>query len=377
MLCPHCSLGDIPEGSDRCPLCGTMASANVIVESSADKTLEAVQEALADQFHITGTLSLGARSFVYAAQDVAAERPVALKVIPVPGGVEHDVAQRFARQAGLAESLGHPHVVPLYQRGSQRSFVWYTMEHVRARTLAHMLRDDGPMRLAQLCRIVDEVAQAVDHAHRQTVIHGNLKPSNIFVDSTGRVRVSDFAVIEALCPPIVRRPEYMAPEQLFGQTVGPRADQYALAVVSFQCLTGELPFVGDSSAEIQELHEAGTAPDVRDRLPDLPEYAAQTIHRALSRNPVDRFPSVLDFASVLSLRKRPARLTAPAIAPRDPETEPFVLVGDDERGWLGRWIGRGLLVAALGTAVWYYGPARLWEDVRGLVNRAPEIGSVV
>jgi hypothetical protein len=373
MLCPHCSVGDIPDGSDTCSLCGTTASAKVIVESSADKTLQAVQEALADYFRITGILSIGERSFVYTAEHIADERPVALKVIPVPGGVPNDVAQRFARQAGLAASLGHAQIVPLYQRGSHGSFVWYAMEHVRARPLAQVLKDDGPMRLSQLCRIVDEVAVALDHAHRQSVLHGNLKPSNIFVDPAGWIRVSDFAVIEALCPPIVRRPEYMAPEQLLGQPVGPRADQYALAVVAFQCLTGERPFVGDSPAEIAELHEAGTSPDIRDRLPDLPEYAAQAIHRALSRNPPKRFPSVLDFASVLSLRSRPSRPAALAIAPREPGTEPFVLVGDLGRGRLWRWIGKGLLAAALATAVFYYGPARLLEDARGLVNRVPEV----
>lgn len=354
MICPRCSVADIPEGAHQCPLCGFHPSA-IMVEQPVDAALETVQNALGEQFEIQAVLRLGERSFVYLAREYARDRLVALKVIPVPQLVDHELIQRFERQAGLAASLQHAHIVRVHSYGATRAFLWYTMDHVRALSLAEVLRGSGPMDLETCLRIVEQVASALDHAHRLEIVHGNLRPSNIFVDQERWVQVSDFAIREAFGrparagAPVVQLPEYMAPEQFYARTVGASADQYALAVIVFQCLTGTLPFVGDSFEEVARLQANEPPPRLSDLRPDLPLHVLDAVQRGLAKVPAGRFPTVLDFAAALATGRRsrasagfPRRISAPgaAAAPAPP-----VLVVSEAGGRL--WRRRVLMAAAV------------------------------
>jgi len=365
MICPRCSVADIPDDTHQCPLCGFAPNGNVIVDQPVqDEVLHAVQQSLGDKYLIEAVLRLGERSFVYLAEEVARERVVALKVIPVRNLVDHELAKRFERQAELAASLTHSHIVPVYDFGTTRTFLWYTMEHVRGQSLAELLRGSGPMDLETCMRIAEQVASALDYAHRREVVHGNLKPTNIFVDEKRWVRVSDFAVLDAFgrptAPeggaPVLHKPEYLAPEQFYARSAGASADQYAFGVVLYQCLAGSPPFVGDSFEEVARLHATEPPPRLSRLRADLPVYVMEAILRSLSKVPAGRFPTVLDFTSALSSgfgvsATRRSSASAPSVRPSAPQSTAVLVVDGGGRGRTLKRAVLGSLALAVVAAV--------------------------
>lgn len=362
MICPRCSIGEIPDAGAPCTVCGFLPGTNVVVEEPPlDEVLEGVRKVLGSRFDVQVLLKVGERSLVYLARELGHDRLVALKVIPVAGGVDGPVAQRFALQANIAVGLKHAHIVPVHDYGSSHSFVWYTMPHVQDPTLSEWLRRSGPLDPESCAMILGQVAAGLDYAHRQTVVHGNLKPRNIFVSQEKWVRVANFALLEAFRLPggqaaaMPARPEYMAPEQFHGRGVGPSVDQYALGVIAYECLTGVLPFVGDSFEEVARLHLSEPPPPLTAHGATVPAPMTDAVLRALGKVPAERFPTVLDFASALN----------PAVAPRPsgPErrsgpahpSQSQVLLVDPEAPRRRRRLG--LLVAATTITV---GSALFW-----------------
>ena len=362
MICPRCSIARIPEGSHECPLCGFKPATNVLVEqAAADEAWQAVQQALGDRFWLEGLERLGERSFVYRARELATERDVALKVVPVSLGVDHELAQRFERHAAQAAQLRHAHIVSILQYGVTRRFLWYAMEYAEARPLSEVLRDAAPMDLEAVLRIAEQAASALDFAHRRGVVHGNLKPSNILVDARQWVRVTDFAVLEAFgrprAPqqgaPVLHRPEYMAPEQFYSRGVGASADQYALAVIVYRCLSGSLPFVGDSFDEVARQQTNEAPPRLSDVRRDLPVSVLDAVQRALSKTPAGRFPTVLDFTAALSGAPKPvAPVTRSRPADEVPVETPLLVVDTPQR-FSGKRIlaivAAAIILAVIGT----------------------------
>lgn len=323
MICPRCTVAEIAE-SGHCVLCGFSPAAGVILQESViNEVKQVVQQATADRFRIQALLRLGERSLVYLAYEMAHERLVALKVIPVREGVRQALANRFERQAALYQALRQAHIVTMHAFGTAATFLWYTLEHVKGDSLGDVLRERGPLSLELCLGIADQVATALDYAHRRGVPHGNLKPSNIFLDDRW-VRVGDFAILEAFgreasgAGPSRRLPEYLAPEQFYARSPLASADQYALAIIVHQCLTGTLPFIGDSFEEVARRQARDAPPSMADIRKDLPVPMSEAVSRALSKQPAGRFPSVLDFVTALGAAQAPApvpRRSAPARRP--------------------------------------------------------------
>jgi serine/threonine protein kinase len=365
MICPRCSIAEIREGTHQCPLCEFTPHAGVLLdEDVVDEVRDAVQHALREWYRIDAVERLGERSFVYRARDLSAERDVALKVIPVPNLVDHELAQRFERNVSRAAELRHAHIVTVTQFGTKRAFLWYAMDFVRGRSLMEVLRESGPMELEPCLRIVEQVGSALDFAHRSGVLHGNLKPSNILLDAVGWVRVSDFAVLEAFGPPraaqagapVVHRPEYLAPERFVERTTGASADQYALAVIVYQCLTGSLPFVGDAFEEVARQHAEDAPPRLSEARSDLPVPTMEAVQRALSKVPALRFPSVLDFTSALSGSGRRTR-SRPGESSSEPKPDPPVLLVQQPRRLSARTVAVSVLVVVggfLAASAWAF-----------------------
>ncbi|MBE0594436.1 MAG: protein kinase, partial [Gemmatimonadales bacterium] len=378
MICPRCSIARIPDGTHECPLCGFKPASNVLVEQAAvDEAWQAVQQALGDRYWLEGLERLGERSFVYRARELATEREVALKVVPVSQSVDHELARRFERYAAQAAELRHAHIVPVFQYGVTRRFLWYAMEHVEARSLSEVLREPGPMELEPCLRIAEQVASALDFAYRRGVVHGNLKPSNILVDSRQWVRVTDFAVLEAFgrprAPvagaPVLHRPEYMAPEQFYARAVGASADQYALAVILYRCLSGSLPFVGDSFEEVARQQASDSPPRLADARRDLPVPVLDAIQRALSKVPAGRFPTVLDFTAALSGASRAA---TPVVTPQDtgaqPSESPLLVIDAPRRFTVKRVLAGAAAVVALALLASAGLRPDLWRSAAGRVG---------
>jgi serine/threonine protein kinase len=269
-----------------------------------DEVLETVQRELEGRFQINVLLRHGTRSVVYVADELPHKRMVALKVIPLQRGMNPDLA-RFQREASVAASLSHSHIARVLGFGKTRALLWYSMEYVKGHSLADLQRDSGPLDLDTCQKILEQAASALDYMHRRGVTHGNLKPSNILVDREEWARVSDACIMNALADPARRSrmtsgsPEYMAPEQFRARAAGPSADQYALGVVAYECLSGNLPFVGDAPDELERLHRLEAPTPLEQSRDDLPPHVREAIHRALSKTPGERFPTVLDFVAML------------------------------------------------------------------------------
>jgi serine/threonine-protein kinase len=251
-------------------------------------------------------------SLVYLAHEVELNRYVALKVLPLQLALATDAAERFKREARIAASLDHPHIVPIHQIGSRETFLWFTMKFVRGRSLVEHIGKGGPLELVHCLGIVEQIAGALHYAHERGVVHRDVKPANVMIDEDGWALVCDFGVAKAFgAVPLTQTggtmgtPSHMSPEQLYGQPLTGRSDQYSLAIMTYECLAGVPPFTGNSLGEVLRQHCLEPPPRLTDVRPDIPTHVADALVRAMSKKPEERFDDVLDFVVALGGR-RPA-----------------------------------------------------------------------
>src|SRR2546427_10198412 len=291
MKCPRCSLFDIPDGAPGCAVCGyqlpgitaetTPPPAASAPPTSALTELDARRE-LAREFRIEALLPTEdeATTAVYLAYDPRQDRQVQVKVAPRQPLRDAGAEDRFRRAAEAAAALDHPHIIPTYRSGATASFLWFSTKHVEGRSIAEIVRTDGPMDLAPCLRTLEQVASALDYAHRRGVFHGALVPASVIVDANQWALVGDFAVADVMA---AGRP---TAQLLHARGPTPGADQCALAALVYQCLSGMAP-ASDTPANLS---------DVR---PEIPRHVSDALERALSSRPAVRFPSVLDFVAAV------------------------------------------------------------------------------
>jgi serine/threonine protein kinase len=243
---------------------------------------------------------------VFLAQDLVLERQVAIKVLPPD--LSHDVRliPRFQQEAKTAAKLDHPNIIPIYRVESEAGLNYIVMKYVNGSSLDQLL-EQGPISIENARRILREAALALGHAHQRGIVHRDVKPANIMIESDGRVVLTDFGISKALdgssaltgTGNIIGTPHYMAPEQAKGLAIDGRADQYGLGVVGHQILTGKQPFEG-SSHSILYKHVFEAPPRIFEVRPDAPADLCAALDRALSKEPERRFPSMEDFAAAVS-----------------------------------------------------------------------------
>lgn len=385
MTCPRCAIGDLADDTGKCVLCGFLPSATtaVAVEKSAvDEVQETVQRELDGKFRVNVLLRHGSRSSVYLADEVESNRLVALKVIPLQRGMNPDLTI-FEREAGVAASLSHAHIVPILAFGHTKALLWYSMEYIKGRSLADLLRDSGPMDLETCQKILEQVASALDYLHRRSVTHGNVKPDNILVDADRWAMVSDACVMGSLRPMseqgnarvLTGSPEYMAPEQFRARSVGASADQYSLGVVAYECLTGNLPYVGDSPEEMERMHRADILEPVSKTVEDLPDHVSHAVQRALGKTPTIRFATVLDFVAMLRRDWAPQTTTETMVPDNRPSRPSHVFVIDAPKRRL-RWlwlIAATVVVAITAAGYYWFGSNRTPMPIQGNVAEISDI----
>jgi serine/threonine-protein kinase len=268
-------------------------------------------------YRVVREVGHGGMAAVYLAQDPRHGRQVALKV------VNADVAasvgrQRFLQEIQVAARLLHPHILPVFDSGESAGRLWYAMPYVAGETLQRRLVREPRLTLTEAVGIAREVAFALDYAHREGVIHRDIKPGNILL-ADGQALVADFGIARALHPePVPERgpserltetgialgtPAYMSPEQALGLTeVDGRTDIYALGCVLYEMLAGEPPFGGPSAQAIMGKRLGEPVPSVRRLRAAVPESLERAIQQALARLPADRFATAAGFAAALDWR---------------------------------------------------------------------------
>ncbi len=299
--------------------------------SVVDEIEATVRSALASEYRIEGLLGRGGMSVVFLARDVQLNRPVALKVLPLKFAEEKTAPERFRQEATIAASLDHPHITPVHRYGTTPEFLWYSMKYIRGQSLEETLRDLGRLGLHSCLSLVEQAASALEYAHRRGVVHRDMKPANVMLDENSWAYVCDFGVAKATgnvkltqTGGTIGTPAYMSPEQLYGQSVDGRSDQYSLAVMTFELLAGRHPFVAHSVGEVVRMHCVEPAPHLSDIRPDLPGRVTEGVLKAMSKQPDERFDSVLDFLSSIGGR-RPPRAPQPRASTEVSEaiTEPI------------------------------------------------------
>jgi serine/threonine protein kinase/tetratricopeptide (TPR) repeat protein len=274
-----------------------------------DESLAGLPDVLADRFVVEREIGRGGMAAVFLAHDRKHSRSVAIKVLQreVAANVG---ANRFLHEIAIAARLQHPHIVPVHDSGEAEGFVYYVMPYVAGETLRARLEREPQLKLDEAQHIVREVADALDYAHRNGIVHRDVKPENILL-SNGHALVLDFGIARAVSesadgeritfPGIaVGTPAYMSPEQASGgHTIDGRADVYALGCVSYEMLAGHPPFLGTTHREILGRHSLDPVPSLRTSRPGIPVFVESAIEKSLAKSPVDRFESAGEFSSAM------------------------------------------------------------------------------
>ena len=305
LVCANCST-PLPGGSKYCNECGTPVpgqGAPPRYGSGPTDLRHALQMATAGEYEIHHELGRGGMGSVFLAREIGLDRLVAIKVLPPNLMFDEGLIERFKREARMVAKLHHPNIIPVYRVHSSHNLAFYTMHFVPGRSLAEIMGPNRVPSLQEVERIIMEAAAGLGYAHKRGVIHRDVKPANILIDAEGHVHLTDFGIAKALVGStqltetgaVIGTPQYMAPEQCEGRMVDGRADQYSLAAVGYQLLTGQPPFVSDSMKELL-YHHLFTPPRPLNAIrPETPLPLRDTIHKALSKDPSERFDTMEDF----------------------------------------------------------------------------------
>jgi predicted Ser/Thr protein kinase len=297
-------------------------------ESIPEELEEALRRELSSQYQVTDLLGRGGMSLVYLAQEVDLNRQVAIKILPLQFLHGPASAERFEREAKIAASLDHPHIVPIFRVGATSTFLWYTMKRIRGRSLEQVIMERGALPFPEVLGVVEQVGSALQYAHRHGVVHRDVKPANVMIEDSGWALVCDFGVARAFGSVSLTQtgaslgtPRYMSPEQFEGQPVDGRCDQYSLAILVWEALTGGVPFTGDSLGELIRKHLLEPPPQLSAVKPEIPEAVSAAVYRAMSKKPAERFPDVAAFVAALggqAVPQIPAGFTGPTPVAKRP-----------------------------------------------------------
>jgi eukaryotic-like serine/threonine-protein kinase len=284
--------------------------------SEADVLLPLLVEATAGEYEILGELGRGGMAAVYLARDLALNRKVAIKTMLSEFIGRQAMVQRFKREAQMAAGLSHPHIVQIHSVKQTNRIVYFVMKFLEGRGLDSIITEHGALELDMTRLILQQAASALSFAHHRGVIHRDVKPANIMIDENGWAVMTDFGIAKVddgsnltATGTAIGTPHYMAPEQFHNQPLTAAADQYALAIVAYEMLTGKKPFDGNTLAEIITQHLFSPPPDIRQDRPDLPASVSETLVHMLAKEPAARFPD-LDAAIAALGAPDPARIDA-------------------------------------------------------------------
>jgi serine/threonine-protein kinase len=247
-------------------------------------------------FRVVRVIGRGGMGVVYLAEQLVLDRLVALKLLAPELAADEMFRERFLRESRLAASLDHPNIVPVFDAGEVEGRLYIAMRYVEGCDLGRLLAREGPLEPARAIALLAPVADALDAAHARGLVHRDVKPSNVLLDQAERPYLADFGLTkESSERGLVEQShfaasvEYVAPEQIEGRPVDGRADQYALACVLYQCLTGRTPFANGSTMATLWGHVDGEPPKASERNEELPGEVDAVLERALAKNPDQRY----------------------------------------------------------------------------------------
>jgi serine/threonine-protein kinase len=274
------------------------------------------------RYIVTGELGRGAMGIVYEAVDPLIGRKVAVKVIHLQGftdaGEARFLRDRLFREARSAGALSHPGIVVVFDVGQEGDLAFIAMERVEGVSLYQVLTSGRKIPRAEAFDILRQAASALDYAHRNGVVHRDIKPANIMLDKGVTVKIADFGIAKitstehhTVTGMVMGTPSYMSPEQIEALPSDGRSDQFSLAVVAYELLTGRRPFLSDSLATLAHMIVFAERPSARALNPSLPAEVDMVFGRSLAKLPTDRYSNCTDFVWALEEASKATAVTEP------------------------------------------------------------------
>ncbi|HUP59778.1 MAG TPA: serine/threonine-protein kinase [Thermoanaerobaculia bacterium] len=292
MKCPDCGV-ELEDGSLVCPQCATQVATEPRTLRTPSPSNEPSAVPSLPGYDIESVLGEGGMGVVVLARERALDRRVAIKFMATR---EHDAGavERFLREARVAATIEHPHVVRIYSYGESSGRPYIVMQYVEGETLARRIRRRGALPIDQALRITRQTAEALRAAWEKNVVHRDVKPSNILLDARGQAHVADFGLAKPLeagdssltvSGSFVGTPYYISPEQAEGKSLDFRADLYSLGIILYEMLTGERPFDGSTPVAIVAKHLHEPFPEVRRLRSDLPREVEMLLASMTAKSP--------------------------------------------------------------------------------------------
>lgn len=280
-----------------------------------------LQTIVAGRYTLDRELGRGGMGIVFLARDVALDRPVAIKLLPPYLAAQQVIRERFLQEARLVARLSHPNIVTVFAVEEHGDQVFFVMAYVRGESLSERVAHSGPLPPATAVRLIQEVAWGLGYAHSNDVIHRDVKPDNILIEqASGRAMIADFGVAHAAgasrltgAGQLIGTPDYMSPEQAYGNPVDGRSDLYSLGATAFFALTGKPVFQAPSPIALVTKHLNEPPPPLASLRPDLPPELLRAVDRCLAKDPAQRFATGEELAEALAITGLTEREVPPPI----------------------------------------------------------------
>jgi eukaryotic-like serine/threonine-protein kinase len=280
------------------------------------------------RYRVIRKLGTGGMANVYLAEDQELGRRVAIKMLDDRHSQDEQFVERFRREAKNVAGLSHPNIVSIYDRGQAEGTYYIAMEYLEGRTLKELLVQRGPTPLAVAIDYARQILAALGFAHRNGIVHRDIKPHNVVVAPDGRLKVTDFGIARSGTSQmtetgsIIGTAQYLSPEQAKGAPVTPASDIYSVGIVLYEMLTGSVPFTGDTPLEIAMKHLSAIPEPPSEHRAEVPHELDSIVLRALAKDPAERYQSAEQMDADLA---RAAR--GQAVAPETEEAATQVLRG--------------------------------------------------
>lgn len=268
-----------------------------------------IQRILARRYELQELIGGGGMADVYKAQDKLLDRAVAVKILHQQYANDAEFVEKFRREATAAAKLAHPNIVNIYDVGEDGGSQYIVMEYVSGPTLKEVIQQKGCLEPIEAVRIAKEIASALESAHRNNLVHCDIKPHNILVMPDGHIKVTDFGIARAVSAStmtysgsVMGSVHYFSPEQAKGTVITTKSDVYSLGVVLYEMLTGQLPFNGETSVSIALKHLQEEPVPIRQLNPSIPPVLEAIVQKAMSKAPADR-PSSTELYADLNQAK--------------------------------------------------------------------------
>ncbi len=294
--------------------------------------VDAESRVLNDRYQLLDRIGSGGMAVVYRAQDLLLGRIVAVKMLHESFSSDEDFLRRFRQEAYSAASLQHPNIVTVHDIGEDGHAQYIVMEYVNGQTLKQVIRqyssDEQLMPISRFLNLIIQICDGIGYAHRANLVHCDVKPQNVIVTRDDRIKVADFGIARAMSEAsqhiqdddLWGTPQYFSPEQAAGEPPTPASDVYAIGIMMFEMLTGQLPFAADSHTALALMHIQDKPPLAGELNPAVPEQLELIVDKILSKEPTGRYRTAGQLGRVLTTYRKNSQAETGPVSSMDVAT---------------------------------------------------------